>query len=325
MLIRPPQSPRLIAALEIMLVLLFYGHAANARRTATGLLNKLSATTRTSNFVVMHEPEDPFLARLLARTAEAELKRIAANLGYKITNSKPFRLYVFSSHADFLEAGGLEIGKLTVGTASLSTEEISVDASGVFDLPERILAHEITHAVIFRLLGALAVEMPLWMHEGLAKYESREPAAYDDEMIATAAAEGSVIPLSKLRNSFPKSRTGLAYAESASVVRFLVARFGRNAPRKLIENLNKTGSFDQAMINVTGYSTTAFEREWHKEISKRYEGLRRIRLATAFFSVLMAALAVMAYLARRIQKADGANSYDGDASSCEPDEADNNY
>ncbi|MDH7601296.1 MAG: peptidase MA family metallohydrolase [Armatimonadota bacterium] len=302
------KKPLAVLAAVVSLVLVLQpGDAKQAHRNALG---KLSSFMRTRNFVVRYEPEDPFLARLLAQTAEDELRRIAKDLGYEPTGNRPFTLYVFRSHADFVESGGLEIDKLTVGTASLGTDEIAVDASGVFDLPERILAHEITHAVVFRLLGPLATELPLWMHEGLAGYESRELSGYDDEIIATAAAEGSVIPLFRLRKSFPKSRTGLAYAESASAVRFMVARFGRAAPRMLILHLQETYSMDKAMVAVTGRNLSAFEQEWLAEISKRYSGLRWIRLATAFVSVLMAALAIAAYLARRnrsIEEADGSD------------------
>ncbi|MGQ9784699.1 MAG: peptidase MA family metallohydrolase [Armatimonadota bacterium] len=256
---------------------------------------------QTRHFIVRYEQEDPFLAKLLAETAEDELKRVARNLGYK-PGKKPFKLYVFRTHVDFIEAGGLETSKFTVGTTTLSTDEIAVDASGVFDIPERIIAHEITHAIIFRMLGHLATVMPLWAHEGIAKYESREPYKYDEEMIASAAAEGSLIPLMSLRNSFPKTRMGLAYAESASAIRYLISKYGRGAPRNILKEIMQTASFDLAMYRVTGHGLDQFEREWLESVSKKYRGLRMIRFGTAFISSFMAALAVIAYLTRRKQK-----------------------
>lgn len=284
--------------LAILLLISCSGSVTYSRENP---LRMLSGTMRTRHFIVRYEPEDPFLAKLLAETAEDELERIARNLGYK-PGKEPFKLYVFRTHVDFIKAGGLETSKFTVGTTTLSTDEIAVDASGVFDIPERIIAHEITHAVIFRMLGNLATVMPLWMHEGIAKYESREPYRYDEEMIATAAAEGSLIPLKRLRDSFTKTRTGLAYAESASAVRYLISKHGREAPRKILKEIINTASIDIAMSRVTGCSLDQFEREWLESVSKKYRGLRMIRLGTAFVSSLMAALAVIAYVVRRKQK-----------------------
>jgi|GEM_PF-825631 len=290
---------KLISAPLTGLLFFVCAQMVQAERLNGSPRDRLSGTLRTAHFVVSYEPSDPFLAKLLADTAEDELRRISSDLGYSPEKNRPFKLYVFTTHTDFIRAGGLETSKFTVGTTSLGSDEIMVDASGTFDLPERILAHEITHAVVFRMLGFLATEMPLWMHEGLAKYESRESSTYDEEMVATAAAEGSLIPLSHLHNAFPRSNTGLAYAESAAAVKFLIARYGPEIPRRLLKELIRTHSMDAAMIATTGQTISEFEKEWFRAVSKRYRGLRMVRLGTTLVSVMMATLAVVAYLKRR--------------------------
>ncbi len=271
---------------------------------------KLSKTMRTAHFVVRYDPKDPFLARLMADTAEDELKRISRDLGYPPQRDRPFPLFVYPTHLGFIEAGGLETSKFTVGTASSGTERISVDASGAFELPEQVLAHEITHAVIFRMLGPTAVELPLWTNEGLAKHESREHSGEDDHLVADAAAEGSLIPLSRLASEFPESRTALAYAQSASAVRFLIARHGRNAPRALLAAMVRTASFDEAMREVTGRTGDAFAEEWMARTTKRYWMLRVARIGAAVISALMAVLAVVAFVVRRRKMAEAARQWE---------------
>jgi len=272
--------------------------------------SKLTGEMRTAHFVVRYDPKDPFLAKLMAETADDELKRIAHDLGYHAPRDRPFPLFVYPTHIGFIEAGGLETSKFTVGTASGGVENISVDASGAFAPPEQVLAHEITHAVIFRLLGAAAVELPLWMNEGLAKYESREPPGEDDELVGSAAAEGSLMSLSRLASDFPEKRNALAYAESYSAARFLVKRHGRKAPRALLAALARTGSFDKAMLEATGRTGDAFADEWLADTTKQYWALRLARVGTAVISAVMAALAVVAFLVRRRQKIEAARRWE---------------
>ncbi|MGB9618989.1 MAG: peptidase MA family metallohydrolase, partial [Armatimonadota bacterium] len=167
-----------------------------------------------------------------------------------------------------------------------------------------------THAVIFRIVGHAARELPLWMNEGLAKYESREVRGPDDVLVANAAAEGTLIPLSNLVSMFPESRTALAYAESASAVRYLVSKHGRAAPRAILAALARTRSFDKAMLEVTGRTGDAFADEWTTHVSRRYWALRATRIGAAAVSVLMAVLAVVAFFVRRKQKIEAARQWE---------------
>jgi len=272
--------------------------------------SELTGTMRTPHFVVHYDPKDPYLAKLMADTAEDELRRISRDLGYRPERNRPFPLFAYPTHLGFIKAGGLETSKFTVGTASGVVERISVDASGAFELPEQILAHEITHAVTFRILGTAAAELPLWMNEGLAKYESREVRGPDDLIVANAAAEWSLIPLANLAAEFPESRTALAYAESASAVRFLVSRHGREAPKSILAALARTRSFENAMVEVTGRTPRMFADEWMAHVTRRYWALRAARVGGAVVSVLMAVLAVVAFLVRRKQKIEAARRWE---------------
>ena len=291
-------------------ILLSAACCCEARNRAAAAEATLTRTMRTAHFVVRYDPKDPFLARLMANTAEDELKRISGDLGYRTQRDRPFPLFVYPTHIGFIEAGGLETSKFTVGTASGGAEKISVDASGSFALPEQVLAHEITHAVIFRVLGPAAAELPLWMNEGLAKYESQEPTGDDDQLVANAAAEGALIPLSRLKSGFPEDRSALAYAQSSSAVRLLVARHGRRAPRAFLAALARTGSFDKAMLAATRRTGDAFADEWQAQTTKRYWTLRVARIGTAVVSALMAVLAVVAFLVRRRQKIEAARRWE---------------
>lgn len=270
----------------------------------------LSSVMRLGLFVVHYDPADPFLARLAAETASDELARIADELGYAIEPEPPFDLYVYRSHRDFIEAGGLAKRKYTVGTARASDQSIAVDASGAFVVLREVLAHEIAHVVTFRILGHHAARLPLWFNEGMAKHYSGAASASDDALVAQAAAGGTLMPLRVLENDFPEKRESLAYAQSASAVRFMIRTSGASSPRVVLAELARGRSFDQAMVQATGLTSRQFSDEWYAYVSERYRMLRMIRIGGAVVGVVMAVLAVAAFSARRRRMREAARRWE---------------
>ena len=258
----------------------------------------LTAVMKTPHFTVRYDAADKQLARRTVDTAEAELARIADQLGYKLERDKPIPLLVYGSHSAFIKAGNIE-DRMTVGTARSGDETISIDASGKLIRVRHVLAHEITHAVIFRILGPNSYALPLWANEGIAVNLSRSPTVNDEAIIAESASNGTIIPLSSLTIAFPSDRTALAYAESWSAIAYLINEHGESAPRELLAELALTGSFDRAIAKVAGKSETAFVQDWEASLKERYSTVRMLQIAAAFLGPIMAVLAIWAFVARR--------------------------
>lgn len=270
----------------------------------------LPGVIRSRFFTVHYGSADPLLAQIVSDTAERQLRRIAKDLDYPLKDIDPFTVYAYPSHYEFVKAGGLDRRSTTVGTTRWGDETISVDVGDVFISTEEVLAHEITHAVVFRLLGQASLQLPTWFSEGLAKYESRESDTTDNDLVGKAAAENTLIPLPRLASGFPKDDDALAYAESASAVRYMVRRFGKLAPRRLLYKLKSTGSFEQAMQSVTGLNSRQFADQWYALTTRRYAGLRFSTIITGLISTFMAALVVAAFLVRRRQKIEAARRWE---------------
>lgn len=304
----PPCGKRITCPI-LALVLAFTLSSTHADDRAAEARARLSRTFSTAHFTVHYDPSDPYLARLMARGAEEHLARITRDLGCKLDPNRPFPLHIYPTHIGLIHAGHLEERKFTVGTTQ-SNETISIDASGVFETADRVMAHEITHAVIFRILGRQAVRLPLWFNEGLAEHES---LSYPDKARATvadAAADSALIPLSQLTDSFPNKRTDLAYAQSFLAVRYLIDEFGKSAPRRVLAALSKGGSFDEAMRKALGTGDAQFRDRWYEAATIRYRPLRLTRTLAAIGSVVMAALVVVAFLVRRRQKIEAARRWE---------------
>lgn len=264
---------------------------------------------KTEFFIVHYDPADSYLPQLMSETARIALTRIGHDLGYKPELNRPITLNIYRTHYSFIEAGGLKDRVFTVGTSS-SSEVISVDASGVFASPTETINHEVTHSIIFRILGPHISQLPLWANEGLAQYESEEFADSDNSLVANAAVDGTLLPLSYLASRFPKDKSDLAYAESASAVRFMVKKHGKSSPKKLLDELTRTGSFDKAMLKATGQTSGQFAESWEAEVNKNYYALKWMRIALGVIPVVMAVLAVVAFLVRRKQKIEAARRWE---------------
>jgi len=294
----------LLKTLSVVIILLCLYSQAAAK------MPHLPASMRTTHFIVRYDPSDPYLAKLTAKAAEEELIKISQDLGVSVNRTRPFRLLVYPTHIGFIEAGGLEENKFTVGTAASWNETISVDASGAFAPIEEVIAHEITHAIIFRALGNRVSELPLWLNEGLAKHRSEGLTHEDKEMIANAAANGTLIPLNHLVRQFPSDRIALAYAQSASAVDYMVRKYGKSAPRKLLTELARSGSLDKAMMKATGKTVSQFAADWYSTTTAKYWTIRLTRIGSAVVSTAMAILAIAAFLVRRKQKIEAAKRWE---------------
>lgn len=297
------RASTLLPALLVVAVVVLpsQGHSAGGQ-------SKLTGTLQADYFTIHYDPADPLLAELIANAAHEELLRISRDLGYTPEKNNRLPLYVYRSHYDFIQAGGRDVQKFTVGLAR-GDQGISVDASGAFVSSKEVLAHEITHAVIARILGRNAAALPLWVNEGLAMHQSQ---AYDDgeAAVANAAASGTLMPLAELAASFPRKRADLAYAQSASAIRYMSERHGNSAPRTLLAALAETGSFDQAMRKATGMSADEFADHWYARATRRYRTVRVVRIVGALLGMVMALLAVVAFLVRRRQKIEAARRWE---------------
>lgn len=293
--------PSAVRALLLVSILLALACAAGA--------TALTATMKTQYFDVRYDPADKYLADSTADAAHDELVRISKLLGYRIEPDKPFPLWIYRTHYSFIKEGGLD-DRFTVGTARTGDERISVDASGAFVEMKQVLGHEITHAVIFRILGDKAGALPLWANEGLAKVESEQFSETDNVLVTEAASNLNLIALSDLAVKFPSARTDLAYAESASAMRFLVKRYGESAPKAMLAELARTGSFDKAILKATGDSQGTFISNWTNSLNKRYSVLRVWQIGGAFGGAIMAGLAIWAFVVRRRKMAEAARQWE---------------
>jgi hypothetical protein len=135
---------------------------------------------------------------------------------------------------------------------------IRVPMRGALDNPDeldRVLAHELTHALV-HILAPRAI--PTWLNEGLAASLESSDLSWAQ---GTLRAGGRTIPLDRLTSSFRGLNdrdAALAYAASAVAVGRLLDEIGGMGVANLIRDLGDGADFETAFAHRAQQSFSAF-------------------------------------------------------------------
>lgn len=130
--------------------------------------------------------------------------------------------------------------------------------------------HELCHLLLGRHIDR--DRLPRWLDEGVAQWSSDGLSellvSRDRVSLPAAAASGRLFALSTLADGFPNTRSGLAlaYAQSRSVVDYLVREYGRQGLLELLNAL-KAGEAPKAAVQTAlGISLGQLEADWKKSL-----------------------------------------------------------
>jgi tetratricopeptide (TPR) repeat protein len=244
---------------EVGLAIRTYERALQYAPADAALAHELEAWRRDSNvhrtfderrydqFRVMFEgrEEKPLAAQATA-VFNSAFRRICQKLGEYPTNTIVAVLYSEKQFRDITRApewsGGQYDGRIRVPVAGASQNP---------DLFERVLTHELTHAVVASIVPH---GVPTWLNEGLAQYfEGADPAAAERRL----KTQGRSVPLRNLERSFARLNAAdarLAYDESLLAVGVLLDRPSFGWPR-LLHRLGEGQAFEDAIKNFgLGYA-----------------------------------------------------------------------
>lgn len=210
-----------------------------------------------TNFTVFYHkqavPQD--FVDTVMESAEEEIKNVTSNMG--ITRyqgwqwDKRASIYIYSTQDDYVQNGGQagwSEGSAVVSTKTIKTYPLD---NGFFD---SILPHEMGHIILHEMVGPYA-DIPLWFDEGVAMYQEKSRRLGAGDQVKKAIKNGQFIPLTQLMdmrlyNETPEATVQLFYAESASVVNFLITEFGALRFHKLCLELKENTRFPDALAKI---------------------------------------------------------------------------
>ncbi len=209
--------------------------------------------------------QDTEAGYLVSELLEDAYRKIGAELNYYPPERMITILY---SDEDFRNvtrspdwAGGLYDGKIRIPIGGIK------DRTSVL---ERVVMHEYAHALIHQMTGG---RCPAWLNEGIAQYFE---GASEEERAGTVVAllkTKNLIPFRELENSFlgmAADAATVAYAESLSVVDWMVEEHGIYTVQKLLAELGQGADIHSALERALGLDYSTLQDEWMSYLEKKY-------------------------------------------------------
>jgi hypothetical protein len=154
-----------------------------------------------------------------------------------------------------------------IGLVLLTVKPVHPNAQ--HDLGE-VFRHELAHVALEDAVSGRAV--PRWFNEGFAVMASGETSFVRLQTLWTATLSDTLLTLAQLDRTFPadENQAGIAYAEAADVVRFLVRHEDQHRFRGLVSRLRDGETMDNALLNSYGAESATLEAEWREDVAKRF-------------------------------------------------------
>jgi hypothetical protein len=227
---------------------------------------------KSEHFIVYYLDGENFAGEV-SRYAERYYTKIASDLGYARydnfwTWDNRVKIYIFLTREDFLKETGAQ--EWSYGFTSYDKKSIvSFEKSERF--LDALLPHEIAH-LIFRDFVGFKGEVPIWLDEGVAQWEEADKRAASVELVKVLIAKKELIPLADLmRMDISRENNEIVtlkfYAEAASLVGFMIERYGASRFTEFCRQLRDGATMNKALAftySDTVRDTDILEKEWLK-------------------------------------------------------------
>lgn len=190
---------------------------------------------------------------------------------YGLQADEPIRIIVYANGRDFGSAMPPNSADWIGGVAYSPLNHIIAQIApggGAARETSRMIPHEVSHVVVHQASRNPYNSPPPWLDEGLATYVQETDDGRLEPVLDRAVREGRLIPLGALKSSFPldPDQALLSYAESVSVVAYLVENFGSATVGELVSVYRNEVSHDQAVESVLGMSIKELDARWKSSL-----------------------------------------------------------
>ena len=126
------------------------------------------------------------------------------------------------------------------------------------------MTHELTHLVIHQMVFNPYNDLPTWLDEGIAMYAEGALEPVLVALLDKAEAEDSLISVRSLSSPFSAyaEESLLAYAQSYSLVEFLISNYGQSKMLELLSTFRQGSGYDEALLKVYGFDMDGLDSLW---------------------------------------------------------------
>jgi Tol biopolymer transport system component len=136
-----------------------------------------------------------------------------------------------------------------------------------------VIHHELAHAVALQfyfgtgpgaiISGLSRLQLPLWVVEGLAEYESRGGWATETEEVIRDAVTNNYLPGLMRLDAMP-------YQGGNALFYYIEQRYGKGKVTELYSAIKSTRSVPRGFQKALGQDLESFSKKWHKYMREKY-------------------------------------------------------
>jgi len=217
--------------------------------------------------IYWYEGDNSFAQEIMA-TSQQALVRLAKDTGAEL--KKPVQLYIYATTQDLVGAL-IYPQEWTGGVAFTRFSTIAIGISPAnLTWGKRAITHELSHMVIHQVTLNPYSGLPVWLDEGLAVYAEGLPNPEYTSRLSEAVAEDNLISVRSLSSPFSAhvEKAILSYAESYSLVEFLIHQYGQAKMLELLNTFSQGSNYDGALEKVYGFDMDGLNTLWQDYIAR---------------------------------------------------------
>jgi Tol biopolymer transport system component len=228
----------------------------------------------SEHFDVYFTEDGEGIAEFVAETAEQALEKIQRSFNYRLEDR--ITIIAYLSHNNFEQTNvTFELPEESLGGfTEFLKNRVVIPFQGNYEEFRHVIHHELTHAVMLRMLhgngfqsilvGAATLQLPLWFSEGLAEYESRNGWDAESDMFLRDATIGGYLPDMDMLGGY------MAYKGGQSILYFIDQRYGSQKVGEILTKLRSNRDLEKSIKSAIGLDMEEFNKRWKTWLRRAY-------------------------------------------------------
>lgn len=213
---------------------------------------------------------DNSFAQELMQTAQNSLAKLSRDT--QVYPDETINVFIYGNNKDLL-GSMIYPQEWTGGVAFTPYNIIAIGIEpGNLDWGKGAMIHELTHIVIYQEVFNPYNDLPVWLNEGLAMYSEGILSPQYTDPLSAAVSQDTLLSVRTISSPFSAfgNKSILSYAESFSLVDYLIAEYGSEKMSELLNTFKQGSAFDGAFLNVYGFDMDGLNKLWEPWVKAQY-------------------------------------------------------
>ena len=232
--------------------------------TVVDTLHKWTSLTQGKINIFWYGQNQSFGQAIMSE-AQTALSTIATNTG--ATPNQTVNISVYTSSQDYMTSvlgvpewsGGIELSRYNCIFVVIDPGASNSQLTAV--------AHELTHIVVGQITSNPYNSIPFWLNEGLAVHIQFAGGILLPQFttaLSSAITNNTLISVRSLSDPFSAyaDKADLSYAESVSIVAYLINQYGSTKMNQLLDTFQQGSTYDGALEANYGFDMDGLFTQW---------------------------------------------------------------